>query len=199
MNYKIASIAGDGIGPEIVREARKVLDKIGQKYGHTFEYEELLMGGCSIDVYGESLTDETLEKAKACDSILLGAVGGNVGQSNWYQIEPSKRPEAGLLKIRKGLGLYANIRPAKSNIAVETPFHDVDMVIFRENTEDLYVGVEEQIDENTVHATKIITRKASTRIIRDAFEYAKAHDRKKVTCVHKANILNVRLPVFKHF
>lgn len=74
MNYKIASIAGDGIGPEIVREARKVLDKIGQKYGHTFEYEELLMGGCSIDVYGESLTDETLEKAKACDSILLGAV-----------------------------------------------------------------------------------------------------------------------------
>lgn len=75
MNYKIASIAGDGIGPEIVREARKVLDKIGQKYGHTFEYEELLMGGCSIDVYGESLTDETLEKAKACDSILLGAVG----------------------------------------------------------------------------------------------------------------------------
>ena len=64
MNYKIASIAGDGIGPEIVREARKVLDKIGQKYGHTFEYEELLMGGCSIDVYGESLTDETLEKAK---------------------------------------------------------------------------------------------------------------------------------------
>ena len=112
MNYKIASIAGDGIGPEIVREARKVLDKIGQKYGHTFEYEELLMGGCSIDVYGESLTDETLEKAKACDSILLGAVGGNVGQSNWYQIEPSKRPEAGLLKIRKGLGLYANIRPA---------------------------------------------------------------------------------------
>lgn len=113
MNYKIASIAGDGIGPEIVREARKVLDKIGQKYGHTFEYEELLMGGCSIDVYGESLTDETLEKAKACRFYPFGSCqGGNVGQSNWYQIEPSKRPEAGLLKIRKGLGLYANIRPA---------------------------------------------------------------------------------------
>ena len=95
MNYKIASIAGDGIGPEIVREARKVLDKIGQKYGHTFEYEELLMGGCSIDVYGESLTDETLEKAKACDSILLGAVGGNVGQSNWYQIERSEERRVG--------------------------------------------------------------------------------------------------------
>ena len=112
MKYRIASIPGDGIGPEIVREARKVLAKVGEVYGHTFEYEDLLMGGCSIDVYGESLTDETLEKAKGCDSVLLGAVGGNVGQSNWYQIEPSKRPEAGLLKIRKGLELYANIRPA---------------------------------------------------------------------------------------
>ena len=107
MNYKIAAIEGDGIGPEIVREARKVLDKVGQKYGHTFTYEELLMGGCSIDVYGESLTDETLERARACDSVLLGAVGGNVGHSAWYDIEPDKRPEAGLLKIRKGLELYA--------------------------------------------------------------------------------------------
>ena len=75
MKYRIASIPGDGIGPEIVREARKVLAKVGEVYGHTFEYEDLLMGGCSIDVYGESLTDETLEKAKACDSVLLGAVG----------------------------------------------------------------------------------------------------------------------------
>ena len=112
MNYKVAVIAGDGIGPEIVREARKVLDKIGEKFGHTFEYKELLMGGCSIDAYGEPLTDETLQAAKESDSVLLGAVGGNVGQSNWYQLPPDKRPEAGLLKIRKGLGLYANVRPA---------------------------------------------------------------------------------------
>ena len=78
MNYKVAVIAGDGIGPEIVREARKVLDKVGGKFGHTFEYKELLMGGCSIDAYGEPLTDETLQAAKESDSVLLGAVGGNV-------------------------------------------------------------------------------------------------------------------------
>ena len=158
MNYKIASIAGDGIGPEIVREARKVLDKIGQKYGHTFEYEELLMGGCSIDVYGESLTDETLEKAKACDSILLGAVGGNVGQSNWYQIEPSKRPEAGLLKIRKGLGLYANIRPAilfdelsgACPLKPELTEGGFDFVVMRELTGGLYFGERKTIEENGV-------------------------------------------------
>ena len=95
------------------------------------------------------------------------------------------------MTLRNKYDLYANIRPAKSNIAVKTPFSDVDMVIFRENTEDLYVGVEEKIDEDTVHAKKIITRKASTRIIRDAFEYAKNHGRKKVTCVHKANILKM--------
>ena len=93
--------------------------------------------------------------------------------------------------LRNKYDLYANIRPAKSNTAVKTPFHDVDIVTFRENTEDLYVGVEEMIDENTVHATKIITRKASERIIRDAFQYAVDHDRKKVTCVHKANILKM--------
>ena len=112
MNFHIAVIPGDGIGPEIVTQAKKVLDKVGEVYGHTFEYEELLMGGCSIDAYGEPLTDETLEHAKKSDSVLLGAVGGNVGQSNWYQLPPDKRPEAGLLKIRKGLGLFCNLRPA---------------------------------------------------------------------------------------
>ena len=158
MEMKIGVIKGDGIGPEIVREARKVLDKIGQKYGHTFEYEELLMGGCSIDVYGESLTDETLEKAKACDSILLGAVGGNVGQSNWYQIEPSKRPEAGLLKIRKGLGLYANIRPAilfdelsgACPLKPELTEGGFDFVVMRELTGGLYFGERKTIEENGV-------------------------------------------------
>lgn len=112
MNFHIAVIPGDGIGPEIVTQAKRVLDKVGEVYGHTFEYEELLMGGCSIDAYGEPLTDETLERAKKSDSVLLGAVGGNVGQSNWYQLPPDKRPETGLLKIRKGLGLFCNLRPA---------------------------------------------------------------------------------------
>ena len=112
MKYHIAVIPGDGIGPEIVREAKKVLDKIGEIYGHEFEYEELYMGGCSIDKFGDPLTDETLERAKAADAVLLGAVGGRVGVDSWYELPPEKRPEAGLLKIRKGLGLFCNLRPA---------------------------------------------------------------------------------------
>lgn len=200
MNYKIASIAGDGIGPEIVREARKVLDKIGQKYGHTFEYEELLMGGCSIDVYGESLTDETLEKAKACDSILLGAVGGNVGQSNWYQIEPSKRPEAGLLKIRKGLGLYANIRPAilfdelsgACPLKPELTEGGFDFVVMRELTGGLYFGERKTIEENGV--TKAIDtlsydENEIRRIAKWGFDVAMKRN-KKVCSVDKANVLD---------
>lgn len=112
MNFNIAVIPGDGIGPEIVTEAKKVLDQIGRKYGHKFNYTEVLMGGVSIDATGEPLTKEALETARKSDSVLLGAVGGNVGQSNWYSLPPHLRPEAGLLAIRKGLGLFANIRPA---------------------------------------------------------------------------------------
>ena len=97
---------GDGIGPEIVEEAKKVLDRVAEKYHHEFTYEKLLMGGCSIDAYGTSLTDETLNRAKAADSVLLGAVGGDVGNSRWYDIDPKDRPEAGLLKIRKGMELF---------------------------------------------------------------------------------------------
>ena len=112
MNCNITVIPGDGIGPEIVREACGVLDKVGAVYGHTFNYTKILMGGCSIDEYGVPLTDEALETAKKSDSVLLGAVGGNVGNSRWYDVAPNLRPEAGLLAIRKGLGLFANIRPA---------------------------------------------------------------------------------------
>lgn len=112
MNYHIAVIPGDGIGPEIVREACKVLDKVGEVFGHQFSYEEVLMGGCSIDAHGVPLTDEALETAKKSDSVLLGAVGGDVGNSRWYDVAPNLRPEAGLLAIRKGLHLFANIRPA---------------------------------------------------------------------------------------
>ena len=112
MECKIALIPGDGIGPEIVREARKVLDKVCEKYGHTFQYTELLMGGASIDVHGVPLTDETIEKAKASDAVLMGSIGGNAATSPWYKLEPDKRPEAGLLKLRKSLNLFANLRPA---------------------------------------------------------------------------------------
>ncbi len=112
MEYSVTLIPGDGIGPEIVREAVKVLDKVAEVYGHSFRYKEILMGGCSIDAYGVPLTDEALETAKSADAVLLGAVGGNVGNSRWYDMAPNLRPEAGLLKIRKELGLFANMRPA---------------------------------------------------------------------------------------
>ena len=112
MNYNLAVIKGDGIGPEVVTEAMKVLDKVGEKFGHTFQYDQLLMGGCSIDAYGEPLTDETVAKAKKADAVLLGSIGGNTSTSPWYQLPPHLRPEAGLLKIRKELNLFANLRPA---------------------------------------------------------------------------------------
>lgn len=107
MDLKIGVIKGDGIGPEIVTEAMKVLDKVGNVYGHTCHYEQLLLGGASIDVHGIPLTDETIEKAKACDAVLMGSIGGDAKTSPWYQLEPDKRPEAGLLKIRKALSFPA--------------------------------------------------------------------------------------------
>lgn len=112
MKFNIASISGDGIGPEIVTEAKKVLNAIGKKYGHEFNYTEVLMGGVSIDAHGVPLTDEALQTAKASDAVLLGAVGGKVGVDSWYTLPPHLRPEAGLLAIRKGLSLFANLRPA---------------------------------------------------------------------------------------
>ncbi len=200
MEYKIASIAGDGIGPEIVREARKVLDRIGQKYGHTFTYEDLLMGGCSIDAYGESLTDETLERAKACDSVLLGAVGGEVGKSKWYEVAPDKRPEAGLLKIRKGLGLFANIRPAVlfEELAGACPLKPeiagdgFDFVVMRELTGGLYFGERKTIEENGVRKaidTLTYDENEIRRIAKWGFDVAMKRN-KRVCSVDKANVLD---------
>ena len=158
MKKHIAVIPGDGIGPEIVREAKKVLDRVGEVYGHEFTYTEVLMGGCSIDVHGVPLTDEALETCKASDSVLLGAVGGNVGQSNWYKLAPNLRPEAGLLAIRKGLGLYANIRPAVlfEELKGACPLKDeiskdgFDFVVMRELTGGLYFGERKTVEESGV-------------------------------------------------
>ncbi|MBP3728020.1 MAG: 3-isopropylmalate dehydrogenase, partial [Pseudobutyrivibrio sp.] len=112
MTYNIGVIKGDGIGPEIVTEAVKVLDAVGAKFGHQFNYNEILMGGCSIDATGEPLTDEAIEAAKASDAVLMGSIGGNTSTSPWYKLPADKRPEAGLLKLRKSLNLFANLRPA---------------------------------------------------------------------------------------
>ena len=200
MNYKVAVIPGDGIGPEIIAEARKVLDKTGKKYGHVFEYQELLMGGCSIDVYGEPLTDETLEKARAADSVLLGAVGGDVGKSGWYKLPPDKRPEAGLLKIRKGLGLYANIRPAIlfDELSGACPLKEeitdggFDFVVLRELTGGLYFGERKTIEENGVlKAIDTLTYDENEirRIAKWGFDIAMKRN-KKVCSVDKANVLD---------
>ncbi|MCI6676305.1 MAG: 3-isopropylmalate dehydrogenase [Clostridiales bacterium] len=200
MNFHIALIPGDGIGPEIVREARKILDKVADKYGHNFTYEELLMGGCSIDVYGTSLTDETLARAKASDSVLLGAVGGNVGNSRWYDIDPKDRPEAGLLKIRKGLELFANIRPAylykelkdACPLRAEIAEAGFDMVIMRELTGGLYFG--ERKTEMVDGVRKAIDtlsydEKEIRRIAVKGFEIAMKR-RKNLISVDKANVLD---------
>ncbi|MCH5268184.1 MAG: 3-isopropylmalate dehydrogenase [Lachnospiraceae bacterium] len=200
MNYNIAVIPGDGIGPEIVREARKILDKIGEKFGHQFDYEELLMGGCSIDAYGEPLTDETMARAKASDSVLLGAVGGNVGQSSWYELPPDKRPEAGLLKIRKGLELYANIRPAilfeelsgACPLKPELTEGGFDFVVMRELTGGLYFGERKTIEENGVQKaidTLTYDENEIRRIAKWGFDVAMKRN-KRVCSVDKANVLD---------
>ena len=200
MDCKIVTIPGDGIGPEIVREACKVLDKIGQVFGHSFQYTEILMGGCSIDAYGVPLTEEALEAAKKSDAVLLGAVGGDVGNSRWYDAAPNLRPEAGLLAIRKGLNLFANIRPAYlyKELAQACPLRrDIigdgfNMVIMRELTGGLYFGERHTKEVDgvlTAVDTLTYNEKEIRRIAVKAFDIAMKR-RKKVTSVDKANVLD---------
>lgn len=200
MEYKIAAISGDGIGPEIVREAKKALNRVGEVFGHTFHYEEVLMGGISIDTYGVPLTDEALETAKKSDSVLLGAVGGNVGNSRWYDVAPNLRPEAGLLAIRKGLGLFANIRPAYlyDSLAEACPLKKeiigdgFDMVIVRELTGGLYFGERHTEEVNGVMQatdTLVYSEPEIRRVAVKAFDIAMKR-KKKVTSVDKANVLD---------
>ncbi len=200
MEFHVAVIPGDGIGPEIVAEARKVLDKAGEKFGCQFTYRELLMGGASIDAYGVPLTEETLAAAKASDSVLLGAVGGDVGNSRWYDVAPNLRPEAGLLAIRKGLELFANIRPAylyqelnKACPLKEEIIGDgFDMVIVRELTGGLYFGkryTEEVDGVKRAVDTLVYDENEIRRIAVKAFDIAMKR-KKNVISVDKANVLD---------
>ena len=200
MVYNIAVISGDGIGPEIITEAKKVLNKVGDQFGHVFNYTEVLMGGVSIDATGEPLTKEALELAKSSDSVLLGAVGGNVGQSNWYSLPPHLRPEAGLLAIRKGLGLFANIRPAilfeelkgACPLKEEIIGEGFDFVVMRELTGGLYFGDRSTTQENGVRKacdTLVYDENEIKRIAKWAFEIARKRN-KKVCSVDKANVLD---------
>ena len=200
MSYNIVTIPGDGIGPEIVREAKKVLDRVGQVYGHKFEYTEILMGGCSIDAYGVPLTEEALETAKKSDAVLLGAVGGDVGNSRWYDVPPNMRPEAGLLAIRKGLNLFANIRPAYlyQELAEACPLKKeiigdgFDMVIMRELTGGIYFGdrwTKEVDGVMTAMDTLTYNENEIRRIAVKGFDIAMKR-RKKVISVDKANVLD---------
>lgn len=199
-DFNVTVIPGDGIGPEIVAEAVKVLDAAGKKYGYKLNYTKILMGGCSIDEYGVPLTDDAVAIAKAGDAVLLGAVGGNVGNSKWYDVAPNLRPEAGLLKIRKELELFVNMRPAylydelkdACPLKSEIIGNGFDMVIMRELTGGLYFG-DRYTKEIDGVVTAVDTLKYNENEIRriaiKAFDIAMKR-RKNVISVDKANVLD---------
>jgi 3-isopropylmalate dehydrogenase len=195
MNANIVLLPGDGIGPEVVNEARLVLDAVGSLYGHTFQYATHLLGGCAIDATGTAMPDATLQACQAADAVLLGAVGG----PKWDDPQAKVRPEQGLLAIRKGLGLYANLRPVKAipSLAKLSPLKPervagVDFIVIRELTGGLYFGQpkgrrqtpqgEEAVD------TLVYTEGEIRRIVRLAFQLARQR-RKLVTSIDKANVL----------
>lgn len=196
MNYKIALIRGDGIGPEVVGEAVKVLEAVGAKFGHTFAYTDVLLGGCATDAVGKSYPDGTAEACKACDAVLLGAVGG----PKWDGLPAEQRPETALLAIRKDLGLYANLRPAVLRPALadacplkkETAEKGIDLMMVRELTGGIYFGKRNRYDteDRGVECTDLMaySEKEIERIGRRAFELARLR-RCKVTSVDKANVL----------
>jgi len=197
MNYKIALIRGDGIGPEVVGEAVKVMETVGAKFGHTFEFVDVLMGGCAIDAVGKSYPEGTAEICRACDAVLLGAVGG----PKWgHSTDPDKRPETALLSIRKDLGLYANLRPAALRPALadacplkrETAEKGIDLMMVRELTGGIYFGKKDhyQTADRGEEASDLLaySELEIERIGRRAFELAQLRN-KKLASVDKANVL----------
>ncbi len=200
MELHITCIPGDGIGPEIIAEAKKVLEKTAEVYGHRMVFEDILMGGASIDVHGVPLTQEAVEKARAADAVLMGSIGGDTTTSPWYKLPPEKRPEAGLLGIRKALNLFANLRPAvlydelsgACPLKKEISRAGFDMMIMRELTGGLYFGERKTVMENGVlKAVDTLTYDENEirRIAVKGFDIAMKR-RKKVTSVDKANVLD---------
>ena len=196
MNKNIAVIRGDGIGPEITEQAIKVLDKIAEVFGHTFTYTEVDMGGCSIDKWGEPLTEDMLKKCLNSDSVLLGAVGGN----KWNDVPGDKRPEKGLLKLRAGMGVYSNNRPAKiwPQLKEASPLKEsivdkgIDFIIVRELIGGIYFGEHKTEELNSEKkATDILTYTENEieRIGRIGFETARKRC-KKLCSVEKSNVLD---------
>ncbi len=194
MKAKIVLLPGDGIGPEVVGEAVRVLNVVAHKSGHTFEYESRLMGGCSIDAYGSSLTADTLQACQQADAVLLGAVGG----PQWDDPTAKDRPERGLLALRKGLQVFANLRPVKVHPALidasplkPEKLQGVDIIVVRDLTGGLYFGAKKRevvdghdsaIDTLEYHDYEV------RRVVELAFQLASTR-RKKVTSVDKANVL----------
>ena len=200
MKLNIACIKGDGIGPEIVTQAQKVLDRVAECYGHEIKYTDVLMGGASIDACGVPLTDEAIAAAKASDAVLMGSIGGNTTASPWYRLAPELRPEAGLLKLRKSLNLFANLRPAllypelsdACPLKKEISDAGFDMMIMRELTGGLYFGERHTTEENGVRKavdTLTYDENEIRRIAIKGFDIAMKR-RKKVTSVDKANVLD---------
>lgn len=200
MELKITCIPGDGIGPEIVAEAKKTLDAVALKYGHDMKYTDILMGGASIDVHGVPLTDEAVETARRADAVLMGSIGGDTTTSPWYKLAPNLRPEAGLLAIRKALNLFANLRPAvlyeelagACPLKAEISEKGFDMLIMRELTGGLYFGERRTTEENGIRKavdTLTYDENEIRRIAIKGFDIARKR-KKKVTSVDKANVLD---------
>lgn len=196
MNYNIAVVKGDGIGPEVVTEAIKVLDKVGEKFGHQFNYNYVLAGGCAIDETGQCLPQATIEACKASDAVLLGAVGG----PKWDNVPGDQRPERALLGLRKELGLFANLRPAVvfDELADASPLKPeiidggLDIVVVRELTGGIYFGEKGFVEETPLgpaaYDVEQYAEEEVRRIAKVAFDMAMKRD-KKVTSVDKANVL----------
>ncbi|GAB4570433.1 MAG: 3-isopropylmalate dehydrogenase [Anaerolineae bacterium] len=193
MEARIVVLAGDGIGPEVTAEAQQVLEAVGERFGHRFEFEPHLLGGCAIDATGTALPEETVAACQAADAILLGAVGG----PKWDDPRAPVRPEQGLLGIRKALGLFANLRPVKvypqllhaSTLRPEV-LEGVDFLVVRELTGGLYFGPRQEAgdDGDKAYDTMVYSRREIERVVRVAAQAAQGR-RRKLTSVDKANVL----------